>query len=152
MGVGRVHIELDANGNGEPLFDVGQIGSFKVTVGLTKYADIRQSAVESSQKSNERAEKETECAENAAERAEKVKAWALNMIPSGVRQDARSNMASVMAGIGMDEKITTEGLMRLTGLSDRGVRKTISALKAFGLLVRVGSDRAGHWEVVGFEP
>ena len=114
---------------------------------------------ESSQKSNERAEKETECAEkdaeraeNAAERAEKVKAWALNMIPSGVRQDARSNMASVMAGIGMDEKITTEGLMRLTGLSDRGVRKTISALKAFGLLVRVGSDRAGHWEVVGFEP
>ena len=179
-GIGRVHIELDANGNGEPLFDVGQIGSFKVTVGLTKYADIGQSAVErsqrtaqsketgdersqrlpeSSQKSNERAEKETECAgkdaeraENAAERAEKVKAWALNMIPSGVRQDARSNMASVMAGIGMDEKITTEGLMRLTGLSDRGVRKTISALKAFGLLVRVGSDRAGHCELVGFEP
>ena len=165
-GIGRVHIELEENGNGEPLFDVGQIGSFKVTVGLTKYADIGQSAAESSQrlpessqKSNERAEKDTERAEkdaeraeNAAERAEKVKAWALNMIPSGVRQDARSNMASVMAGIGVDEKITTEGLMRLTGLSDRGVRKTISALKAFGLLVRVGSDRAGHWEVVGFEP
>lgn len=172
-GIGRVHIELEENGNGEPLFDIGQIGSFKVTVGLTKYADIGQSAAESSQgtsqskgtgdessqrlpessqKSNERAEKDTERAENAAERAEKVKAWALNMIPSGVRQDARSNMASVMAGIGMDEKITTEGLMRLTGLSDRGVRKTISALKAFGLLVRVGSDRAGHWELVGFEP
>ena len=47
-GIGRVHIELDANGNGEPLFDVGQIGSFKVTVGLTKYADIGQSAVERS--------------------------------------------------------------------------------------------------------
>ncbi len=165
-GIGRVHIELEENGNGEPLFDVGQIGSFKVTVRLTKYADNGQSAVESSQrtfqsketgdessqKSNERAEKDAERAENAAERAEKVKAWALNMIPSGVRQDARSNMASVMGGIGMDEKITTEGLMRLTGLSDRGVRKTISALKAFGLLVRVGSDRAGHWELVGFEP
>lgn len=179
-GIGRVHIELEENGNGEPLFDVGQIGSFKVTVGLTKYADIGQSAAESSQrtaqsketrdessqrlpessqKSNERAEKDAERAgkdaeraENAAERAEKVKAWALNMIPSGVRQDARSNMASVLAGIGVDEKITTEGLMRLTGLSDRGVRKTISALKAFGLLVRVGSDRAGHWELVGFEP
>lgn len=172
-GIGRVHIDLDENGNGEPLFDVGQIGSFKVTVRLTKYADNGQSAMESSQrtvqskatgdessqKSNERAEKDTERAEkdaeraeNTAERAEKVKAWALNMIPSGVRQDARSNMASVMAGIGMDEKITTEGLMRLTGLSDRGVRKTMSALKAFGLLVRVGSDRAGHWELVGFEP
>ena len=179
-GIGRVHIELEENGNGEPLFDVGQIGSFKVTVRLTKYADNGQSAVESSQrtvqsketgdessqrlpessqKNNERAEKDTERAEKDAERAEnvvecaeKVKAWALNMIPSGVRQDARLNMASVMAGIGMDEKITTEGLMRLTGLSDRGVRKTISALKAFGLLVRVGSDRAGHWEVVGFDP
>ena len=174
-GIGRVHIELEENGNGEPLFDVGQIGSFRVTVGLTKYADIGQNAVESSQrtaqsketgdessqrlpgssqknneraeKDTERAEKDTERAENAAERAEKVKAWALNMIPSGVRQDARSNMASVMAGIGMDEKITTEGLMRLTGLSDRGVRKTISALKAFGLLVRVGSDRAGQGAV-----
>ena len=99
-----------------------------------------------------RAEKDAERAENAAERAEKVKAWVLNMIPSGVRLDARSNMASVMAGIGMDKKITTEGLVRLTGLSDRGVRKTVSALKAFGLLVRVGSDRAGHWELVGFEP
>jgi len=99
-----------------------------------------------------RAEKDAERAEKDAERAEKVKAWVLNMIPSGVRLDARSNMASVMVGIGMDEKITTEGLVRLTGLSDRGVRKTISALKAFGLLVRVGSDRAGHWELVGFEP
>ena len=178
--IGRVHIELEENGNGEPLFDVGQIGSFKVTVGLTKYADNWQSAAESSQRtaqsnetgnessqrspessqeSNERAEKDVERAEKAAdraemgmERAEKVKAWALNMIPYGVRQDARSNMASVMAGIGMDEKITTEGLMHLTGPSDRGIRKTISALKAFVLLVRVGSDRAGYWELVGFEP
>ena len=69
-----------------------------------------------------RAEKDAERAENAAERAEKVKAWVLNMIPSGVRLDARSNMASVMAGIGMDKKITTEGLVRLTG----------SQIEAFG--------------------
>ena len=76
----------------------------------------------------------------------------LNMIPERMRQDARSNMASVMAGIGMDEKITTEGLMHLTGLSDRGVWKTIASLKAIGLLARVGSDRVGHWELVGFKP
>jgi ATP-dependent DNA helicase RecG len=169
-GIGRVRTELIDNGNGEPLFDTAQIGSFRVSVGLTKYAISEQTTLdgmaESSQKNNERAENvaeraeknveraenEAECTEKDMERAEKVKAWALNMIPSGVRQDARSNMASVMAGIGMDEKITTEGLMHLTGLSDRGVRKTISALKAFGLLVRVGSDRAGHWEVVGFDP
>ena len=169
-GIGRVRTELIDNGNGEPLFDTAQIGSFRVSVGLTKFAISEQTTLdgmaEISQKNNERAENvaeraeknvgraenEAECTEKDMERAEKVKAWALNMIPSGVRQDARSNMASVMAGIGMDEKITTEGLMHLTGLSDRGVRKTISALKAFGLLVRVGSDRAGHWEVVGFDP
>lgn len=169
-GIGRVRTELIDNGNGEPLFDTAQIGSFRVSVGLTKFAISEQTTLdgmaESSQKNNERAENvaeraeknveraenEAECTEKDMERAEKVKAWALNMIPSGVRQDARSNMASVMAGIGMDEKITTKGLMHLTGLSDRGVRKTISALKAFGLLVRVGSDRAGHWEIVGFDP
>ena len=111
-----------------------------------------QKDVKGSQKSAERAENASERAENASERAEKVKTWALNMIPERMRQDARSNMASVMAGIGMDEKITTEGLMRLTGLSDRGVRKTIASLKAIGLLVRVGSDRVGHWELVGFKP
>ena len=169
-GIWRVRTELLDNGNGEPLFDTAQIGSFRVSVGLTKFAISEQTTLdgmaESSQKNNERAENvaeraeknveraenEAECTEKDMERAEKVKAWALNMIPSGVRQDARSNMASVMAGIGMDEKITTKGLMHLTGLSDRGVRKTISALKAFGLLVRVGADRAGHWEVVGFDP
>ena len=74
------------------------------------------------------------------------------MIPDEVRQDARSNMAAVMVGIGMDEKITTKGLMHFTGLSDRGVRKTIASLKTLGLLVRVGSDRVGHWELVGFKP
>ena len=104
-----------------------------------------QKDIKGSQKRVERVEKDME-------RAEKIKAWALNMIPEGVRRDARSNMVSVIAGIGMDEQITTEGLMHLTGLSDRGVRKTIASLKMLGLLVRVGSDRVGHWEVVEFEP
>ncbi len=80
------------NENGEPLLDTAQIGSFRISIGLRKFATIEQATAdgmaESSQKSNERAENSSKCAENAAERAEKVKAWALNMISSGVRQDA----------------------------------------------------------------
>lgn len=37
-GIGRVKVELVDNGNGEPSFDTAQIGSFQVSVGLTKYA------------------------------------------------------------------------------------------------------------------
>ena len=70
------------------------------------------------------------------------------MIPSEVRQDARSNMVSILSEIGMDKFATTEKLMKTTGLSDRGVRKIVASLKALGLLVRIGSDKGGHWEVV----
>ena len=126
---------------------------------LANWLGETQKGSKGSQKSDERAENTSKRAENASERAEKdmeraekIRAWALNMIPEGVRQDARSNMVSVVAGIGMDGQITTEGLMHLTGLSDRGVRKTIASLKTLGLLTRVGSDRVGHWELVGFKP
>ena len=37
-GIGRVKVELVDNGNGEPSFDTEQIGSFRVSVRLTKYA------------------------------------------------------------------------------------------------------------------
>ena len=119
---------------------------------LANWLGETQKGIKGSQKSDERAENTSKRAEKDMERAEKIRAWALNMIPEGVRQDARSNMVSVVAGIGMDGQITTEGLMHLTGLSDRGVRKTIASLKTLGLLTRVGSDRVGHWELVGFKP
>ena len=58
-GIGRVKVELVDNGNGEPSFDTAQIGSFRVSVGLTKYALVAGDAtlpVESSQRLAESAE------------------------------------------------------------------------------------------------
>ena len=58
-GIGLVKVELVDNGNGEPSFDTAQIGSFRVSVGLTKYALMAGDAtlpVESSQRLAESAE------------------------------------------------------------------------------------------------
>lgn len=88
-----------------------------------------------------------ERAEKTAERAEKIREWANTVIPSGVRQDARSNMVSILQEVGMDKFATTEKLMQATGLSDRGVRKIVASLKDLGVLVRIGPDKGGHWEI-----
>ena len=86
------------------------------------------------------------------ERAGKINEWLATAIPSGIRQDARKNMVSILKEISMDERITVERLCLQTGLSERGVSKIISSLKALGLLDRIGPDKGGHWELVGFEP
>ena len=86
------------------------------------------------------------------ERAGKINEWLATAIPSGIRQDARKNMVSILKEISMDERITVERLCLQTGLSERGVWKIISSLKALGLLDRIGPDKGGHWELVGFEP
>ena len=91
-------------------------------------------------------------AEITPERAGKINEWLAAAIPSGIRQDARKNMVSILKEIAMDERITVERLCLQTGLSERGVWKIISSLKALGLLDRIGPDKGGHWELVGFEP
>ena len=44
-------------------------------------------------------------------------------------------------------RLTTEELARLTGLSVSGVERNLRDLKKSGALLRVGSDKGGHWEV-----
>ena len=47
-----------------------------------------------------------------------------------------------------DPKLTIDGLMLATGLSQSGVEKNIRELKAGGELRRKGGDKGGEWEVV----
>ena len=169
-GIGRVRTELAENGNGEPIFETGQTGSFRVVVGRSKFAGANDEehsqktperagktversgkTVERAEKTEEHAGKTVERAEKTEERAEKIRIWATTAIPPDVRQDARCNMASILMEIGKDPDVTTEKLQHLTGLSDRGVRKNIASLRSFGLLIRVGPDKGGHWELLGFE-
>ncbi|MBR1765811.1 MAG: Fic family protein [Bacteroidales bacterium] len=44
---------------------------------------------------------------------------------------------------------TTEILAARIGISTRAVEKHLANLKAKGLLLRIGPDKGGHWEVVG---
>ena len=43
---------------------------------------------------------------------------------------------------------TRKILAEKTGLSDSGAKKLLARLKAQGRIIRVGSDRRGHWQVV----
>ena len=66
-GIGRVKAELIDNGNGEPSFDTAQIGSFRVAVGLTKYAMEAGGATLPTERPQESGVKSTESSQRLAE-------------------------------------------------------------------------------------
>lgn len=45
--------------------------------------------------------------------------------------------------------LTRKQLCEKTGLSDGGIKKIIASLKEGGLIVRIGSNKTGYWEVRG---
>ena len=45
--------------------------------------------------------------------------------------------------------LTQEGMARAMGISRQAIQKHLTKLKASGRLRRIGSDKGGHWEVVG---
>lgn len=55
----------------------------------------------------------------------------------------------ILRHIQKNNRTTIAELCEKTGLSQSGVKKIVGALKQAGLLVRVGSNKAGHWEVRG---
>jgi ATP-dependent DNA helicase RecG len=50
--------------------------------------------------------------------------------------------------INQNNKITTEEIAKLVGVVRRTIARDIDFLKAKGVLLRVGSDKTGHWEIV----
>ena len=165
-GIGRVKAELLDNGNGEALFDTTQIGSFKVTVSLTKYAanaeraqtsaesaqttsESAQTTPESAQTTPESAQTTTESAQTTPESSQELERRLANALPTGIRSDAKANMIKVMKLIYTDSAITAESMSSATGISKRGVQKILAALQKVGLIERIGPDFGGHWEVVG---
>jgi ATP-dependent DNA helicase RecG len=54
----------------------------------------------------------------------------------------------ILALIGANPEITTTGLAKETGLTDKGIEWNINRLKESGRLRRVGPDKGGHWEVI----
>ena len=50
--------------------------------------------------------------------------------------------------LGKNSAMTIQELAERTGITTRGVEKSIRKLQADGLLKRVGPDKGGHWEVL----
>ena len=46
-------------------------------------------------------------------------------------------------------KITGKQLAIATDISYATVRREMAALQAEGIIRRIGSDKAGHWEIIG---
>ena len=47
-----------------------------------------------------------------------------------------------------DNKITTNEMSSKLGLSRRTIQTLINSLKSKGILIRVGSDKKGYWEII----
>jgi ATP-dependent DNA helicase RecG len=157
-GIGRVRAELVENGNGEPLFDTTQIGSFRVTVSWTKFAsedkssqrgtESSQTAGESAQETAESSQRAGESSQTVAESTQEIERWIANALPTGIRSDARANMVEVMKLIHTNSTETAESMAAKIGISMRGVQKILATLQKLGLIERIGPDFGGHWEVV----
>ena len=69
-----------------------------------------------------------------------------------VEKGKEKSKEKILALLSVNPHATTADLIAETGLSVSGVEKNIRELKAAGRLRRVGPDKGGHWEVVGFKP
>lgn len=50
--------------------------------------------------------------------------------------------------LGENPKMTTNTLAEAIGISPKAVERHLASLKKEGLIIRVGPDKGGHWEVV----
>ena len=59
-----------------------------------------------------------------------------------------NNAKLILTVISAEPKITQKNLAVKTGLSERTVSREIKSLRESGVIRRVGSDRAGYWEII----
>jgi ATP-dependent DNA helicase RecG len=69
-------------------------------------------------------------------------------VDTGDGGDDASNAARIMKTIASAPSATQVRIAELTGLSTRTVSREIRILRDSGKIRRIGSDRAGHWEIV----
>ncbi len=65
-------------------------------------------------------------------------------LPGNCPKVARKTLEAII----QTPNATNRELSELLSLSERTVRNHLSSLKKVGLIVRIGSDKTGHWEVI----
>jgi ATP-dependent DNA helicase RecG len=69
-------------------------------------------------------------------------------VDSGDDNGAENNVDKVLNAICDEPKATQKRLAEMTGISTRTISREIRHLRDTGIIRRVGSDRAGYWEIV----
>ena len=64
-------------------------------------------------------------------------------------ESTEKSTEKILSYMKQNPNITIAELCKVTGLSDKGVRKNINKLKECGRLTRVGPDKGGWWKVEG---
>lgn len=69
-------------------------------------------------------------------------------IDDGIDNGIKNNADKILNVILLDPKATQKQMSDTTGMSVRTVARELKSLQEDGIIKRVGSDRAGHWEIV----
>ena len=64
-----------------------------------------------------------------------------------VTEKVTENQASILDEITKNNRITTEELSKIVGISKRKIKENIAKLKKKDILERIGPAKGGHWEV-----
>ena len=138
----------------------GRVGRLWQSVILIAYKELfSYIPIESIVKENQQAYYDAlEAAGSAGESTPFVEFMLENILQSlrqFLKQEAKSDQKSsqksdqkVTALMRKNNKITIKEICESTGLSESGVKKIIKKLKDEEVIVRVGSLKGGHWEVI----
>ena len=67
------------------------------------------------------------------------------ILPKGYPKITQSTLELII----QNPNITIKELSETLGLSEKTIKNRLALLKKEGIIVRVGNNRTGHWEVVG---
>ena len=66
---------------------------------------------------------------------------------NGHKKSTQKSTQKILALIRRDMYITREKLSLATGLSEAGIKKQLRKLRRAGIILRIGADKGGHWEI-----
>ncbi|MBQ2098375.1 MAG: winged helix-turn-helix transcriptional regulator, partial [Bacteroidales bacterium] len=64
------------------------------------------------------------------------------------QKSTQKNTEKIISSIKQNSSITIGDLSKITGLSEKGVKKILSKLKFQNLIRRIGPDKGGYWVVI----
>ncbi len=73
----------------------------------------------------------------------------LKVSKRGSLKTAPKSALKIIEHISNNPRATMTDLANLTGYSRRWVAQTIKRLQEQNILKRIGSDKSGHWEIIG---